>query len=230
MRDQEVEWWLLPGMVPGEPSSEFEMGNPVLQRSPMKSFYFFAIMAALFLGFGVFVSCGGNDDNDIGDDDENNSSNDDLVDNGDKTATDTDTGLMWQINAPGSDMDLDEAVNYCNKLSLATYDDWHLPSINELRTLIRGCPFTEPNGACDVTDSCTNPYSCYDSNCGGCYTSEGPANGCYWPNVMQGYCGWYYTSTGYGNHSYIVDFRDGALQGVVDIYSCYVRCVRSTSD
>jgi len=60
-----------------------------------------------------------------------------LVDNGDGTVSDTETGLMWQQAEAGS-MNWEEALNYCENLVLPTggYDDWRLPDRNELQSLI----------------------------------------------------------------------------------------------
>ena len=56
-------------------------------------------------------------------------------DNGDGTVTDLNTGLMWQQD-PGDKMTYDEAVAGADAFSLAGYDDWRLPTIKELYSLI----------------------------------------------------------------------------------------------
>ena len=67
------------------------------------------------------------------------------VDNGDGTVTDLVTGLMWQ-KSPDTDGDGDidyddkltfeEAMEYAESCTLAGYDDWRLPTIKELYSLI----------------------------------------------------------------------------------------------
>lgn len=51
------------------------------------------------------------------------------------TVTYNDTKLMWQRDEGGS-MDWDSAMAYCEKLSLAGYNDWRLPDIEELKSII----------------------------------------------------------------------------------------------
>ena len=59
-----------------------------------------------------------------------------FVDNGNGTVTDTDTGLMWQkATAPGT-YTWEQALQYCESLNLAGYNDWRLPSKNELHTIV----------------------------------------------------------------------------------------------
>jgi hypothetical protein len=60
-----------------------------------------------------------------------------FVDNGDDTVTDTCTGLMWQkATAPGM-YTWQAALKYCDGLALGGRDDWRLPNINELHSLVR---------------------------------------------------------------------------------------------
>jgi hypothetical protein len=56
-------------------------------------------------------------------------------DNGDGTITDLNTGLMWMKNLDGK-MTWEEAVAYAEDFSYAGYDDWRLPTIKELYSLI----------------------------------------------------------------------------------------------
>jgi hypothetical protein len=67
-------------------------------------------------------------------------------DNGDGTVTDEHTGLMWQQD-PGGKMGFDDAVAGAASFDLAGHDDWRLPTITELYSLIlfsgldvSGCP------------------------------------------------------------------------------------------
>ena len=57
------------------------------------------------------------------------------VDNGDGTVTDLNTGLMWQQN-PGDKMPWSDGMASADSFNLAGYDDWRLPTIKELYSLI----------------------------------------------------------------------------------------------
>ncbi len=56
------------------------------------------------------------------------------TDNGDGTVTDTDTGLTWQ-KASSSGKTWEQALAYCESLSLGGYTDWRLPTVKELQSL-----------------------------------------------------------------------------------------------
>ena len=58
------------------------------------------------------------------------------VDNGDGTVTDILTGLMWQQGVGDKSTSHDEVFDYCNTLPLAGHDDWRIPRIDELQTII----------------------------------------------------------------------------------------------
>lgn len=54
------------------------------------------------------------------------------TDNGDGTVTDNVTGLTWAQGLSESSMSWEDAVDYCENLTLGGYDDWRLPSLKEL--------------------------------------------------------------------------------------------------
>ena len=58
------------------------------------------------------------------------------IDNGDGTVTDAFTGLMWQQNSSSFYGTWQEALDYCESLTLANHNDWRLPNINELHSLV----------------------------------------------------------------------------------------------
>ncbi len=47
-------------------------------------------------------------------------------------------GLMWQDDEFSSDQDLsfDKAIAYCEDLDFAGHDDWYLPTLSELKTIV----------------------------------------------------------------------------------------------
>ena len=140
--------------------------------------------------------------------------------------TDSTSGLTWPTSHL-EPMSWNDANNYCNELVLGGYDDWRLPTISELRTLVRGCPTQSPDGACGITDSCIG-FSCQDS-CYPCVTSHGPTNGCYGPTELPDECGCFWSSSGPSAHPsstfWDFDFEDGFID-TNDYEVDLVRCVR----
>ena len=80
----------------------------------------------------------------------------DLIDNGDGTVTDRNTRLMWQ-QAPGEKMTWEEAMAAADTFELAGYDDWRLPTIQELYSLMdfRG---VDPSGYSGTDTSGLVPF------------------------------------------------------------------------
>ena len=58
-----------------------------------------------------------------------------FTDNGDGTIIDDNTGLMWQQIPTSEDFSWQDAVDYCESLELAGYDDWRIPSCKELYSI-----------------------------------------------------------------------------------------------
>jgi len=71
----------------------------------------------------------------------------DYVENGDGTITDAATGLTWTQSDNGESVDWGSALNYCEALSLGGSDDWRLPNIKELQSIV------DYDRSPDVTDS-----------------------------------------------------------------------------
>lgn len=190
----------------------------------------------LFAIAGAFEACGdddddsASDDDDSGDDDDDTSGDDD-DDSGD-TWTDSTTGLMWQ-NSENLCEDWEAAIEYCETLSLSGYDDWRLPTISELRSIIQGCPDTETGGACGVSDDCDSQESCRNLECNGCDYQQGPGSGGhYWPEELNGEGWWFWSSSpdADGGNAWTVSFAYGAInsnnQGDSGDGGGYARCVR----
>lgn len=60
----------------------------------------------------------------------------DFVDNGDGTINDNATGLMWMQDDNGEGTVWQEALDYCETSTIAGYDDWRLPNIKELQSIV----------------------------------------------------------------------------------------------
>ncbi len=139
-------------------------------------------------------------------------------------------GLTWENPPTGRYLDWEEARAHCESLWLEG-GGWRLPSISELRTLIRDCEATELEGNCGVTDECLD-LSCRGPSCNGCAYDSGPAEGCYWPHEMEGACRAYWSSSRveFGpEDAYYVRFIDGRVSVSAIVSSGYdfaVRCVR----
>lgn len=107
---------------------------------------------------------------------------------------DPSTNLTWQDpqkdaytpDDPG--VGQQDAIRYCEELVLGGYDDWRLPNIDELRTIIRGNPDTMSDGDCPVHDG-SSRADMYDPTCGAVANYQGPGDGgCYWTPELTGPC------------------------------------------
>ena len=147
----------------------------------------------------------------------------------DQVWVDSATGYVWQRADAPNNMDWATAKSYCsdNQAGLPG-TGWHLPTIGELRSLIRGCPDTMTGGACGVTDDCLSS-SCWSGSCEGCSYQDGPAGGCYWDSNLQGDCGWFWSSSPYEDNPGIawnVYFGYGYVGNDLVNFDRGVRCVR----
>ena len=70
----------------------------------------------------------------------------DYSDNGDGTVRDLATGLMWEQDDYQSS-DFNDAVDYCENATTAGHDDWRLPNVKELHSIV------DYDRAPDYTDS-----------------------------------------------------------------------------
>lgn len=133
-------------------------------------------------------------------------------------------------------MDWGEAIQYCESLSVDG-GGWHLPTIGELRTLVRGCPDTEIDGSCDVLDAtCLTFFTCWNPDlCSGCPLMSGPGEGgMYWPQGIQGDCCLYWSSSlqeDLDDSAWAIGFSTaGILGGGTKDFGVgtgyFVRCVR----
>lgn len=172
------------------------------------------------------------------------------TDTGDTDTGDTDTGETeegcgtWYEDVLGrywekcmgmvERVSFEDAQEYCQNLSLDGESDWRLPNIDELRTLIRGCPDSEYGGACIATDGSGPDSNWVEEDCLGCPYMEGPAiGGCYWPDELEGECadgaGFWTTSffPSSENDVWAFGFANCRLESTyTDEHENRVRCVR----
>ena len=119
-----------------------------------------------------------------------------FTDNGNGTVTDNNTGLMWQKEDDNATRTWEQALTYCEGLSLAGHNDWRLPNIKELESLTDD---TKYNPSIDTT---------YFPNTNASY---------YWSSTTYAY------STSYAWNVY---FGNGVVSNDVKSYGYYVRCAR----
>jgi hypothetical protein len=118
--------------------------------------------------------------------------------------TDEDTRLMWQRAADGATRTLSEASDYCEALSLGGHDDWRLPSIFELQTIVE-----------ESSDAPAIDVGAFDG--GGA-----PENGVYWSGTKAALD---------PSYAWTVDFGINSVGGQLFYYEVTVtknraRCVR----
>ena len=104
------------------------------------------------------------------------------------------TNLTWQdpqkdaYTPDDTGVGQQDALRYCEELVLGGYDDWRLPDIDELRTIIRGNPDTMTGGDCPVHDG-SSKADMKNPACGAVADYQGPGDGgCYWAPELTGPC------------------------------------------
>ena len=129
--------------------------------------------------------------------------------------------LMWSSRVGPKNWS--SAVAYCDNLTTSKgYSDWSLPNIDALRTLIRNCPNTSPDGKCKVSSGClSGSFSdgCRD-NCENCGSSN--------PTIsrLDDSCE-LWSSSVYLSSAWYVDFTIGKISFADKSIAKYFRCVRT---
>jgi hypothetical protein len=156
------------------------------------------------------------------------------------------SGLEWQkgcVDEVGPDCDSsetrswDDAAAYCDALEWGGHDKWKLPSIDQLRSLIRGCADTEyPDGSCGIEQACSYDQdndiedTCNDDACNPseCVLGYGPnSEGNYLPETLNTGLFWS-SSQSTEDQAYYVHFRRAAVlrnMKFLDFIN-HVRCIK----
>ncbi len=153
----------------------------------------------------------------------------------DGTVRDPATGLVWQ-QAFGGSREFGAARVLCDNLATAGHDDWRLPGIDELRTLIVGCPATAGDGPCPIHDGCTST-TCDSPDCAGCALDAGPGpagaylDPAFEPDLLQT---WFWSVTQLDateDPAFVVEFDKARVHWyVTSVTKMGVRCVRGSLD
>jgi len=137
-----------------------------------------------------------------------------FTDNDDGTVTDNITGLLWQKESAGiSEEEVlritfiwEEALSYCEELTLAEYSDWRLPNIKELESIVDETKY-EP--AIDKAYFSVNES---------CDPDPGECNSSYWSST---------SSTSDPDKAKLINCEYGSTSALLKMYAhYYVRCVR----
>ena len=105
---------------------------------------------------------------------------------GENTWTDPASGLTWMNPTESPRKEWYEAEQYCADLEFGGSTDWRLPTIYELRSLVRGCPATQAGGTCNIDEDSCLAFSCWGDSCNckmdscgdnHCSYRDGPATG-----------------------------------------------------
>jgi hypothetical protein len=145
------------------------------------------------------------------------------------------SGLCWE-DPPGTKKTNREDANlHCAELRAGGHDDWRVPDIDELRSLVRDCPAVEAGGACQVIDG--SELDEWTAECQGCHTLGGPGQGgCFWDPALAGECARYYRSSSETQDQYdqsrcwIIWFAGPYLTNIGAGYELDLRCVRGTKE
>jgi hypothetical protein len=73
-----------------------------------------------------------------------------FVDLGNGICQDTETGAMWQMERTGTIKSIEDARQYAANLKLGGYDDWRLPTVDELYNFINLKDDLHAASSCDI--------------------------------------------------------------------------------
>jgi len=96
------------------------------------------------------------------------------ISKGQTVAIDKEHSLMWQIKIDWEPYNFNErgkVFAYCKNLNYAGFTDWKVPTIDELRTMIVGCPSREK---CRLSENCLDIRRCWTASECMCHPRKGP--------------------------------------------------------
>ena len=124
------------------------------------------------------------------------------------------------------EMTWQQAKNHCSNLNSLNYggfsSGWHLPTVDELRTLIKNCDDTKSGGICRVTKSCLTSY-CWDLDDCSCTRLAFPKYSKFGDKEML------WSSSAVSNYSdlaWFVNFSDASVRNTEMSDPIQFRCVR----
>ena len=132
-------------------------------------------------------------------------------------------------------MTWDEAVKYCDRFTdfHFGFDKWRLPTVDELRELVRNCPATEPGGSCKVSEE----ENCLAGNCSSpknsCACERKPKNRGYYSMYGDAdYIGLWSSSTlsDDDKKAWGAVFYSGMIGSVGKDVKLYARCIHTFGD
>jgi len=162
------------------------------------------VLFLLVAGFSIGCDDDVRPDDDGGPDSDSDTDSDTDTDTDSDTDSDTDTDYLPMTDCEGGKYDPNsnlcwenpysslqytwsDAIAYCEDLVVGESDNWRMPTVTELRSLVRGCPVTEVDGSCPISED--SPFSDNTDECDGCEEHMGPGNGgCYWDEGLIGDC------------------------------------------
>lgn len=125
----------------------------------------------------------------------------------DKVWIDMDTSLTWQIEVDGKEYTWDEAFEYVQKLNneqYCGYDDWRIPTLDELETLVTNEKYKCENG----------------------YEYRVKKNFLKSMNNNDEWASYWSSTSLHSLYSYYLSFMNGCSRKTLKTNPTYIRCVR----
>lgn len=145
------------------------------------------------------------------------------------TWLDASTNLTWTVAQVAQNRNFQGALDACASLRLCPDVKWRLPTIDELRTIVRNCPNVERGGACRVMNGCGDRSACV-MNCSACSSDSSSGDPKFRIEQLVGYA-WEWSSSVVLNDPdsvWMLAFNTGDIGSISrDSTSPAVRCVKT---